>query len=182
MKGKNKVCRKVSKTLSDYSSQLHRFLPKKLLTLLNFPSETQKGHDFSSCSARTRAGSTQTKLKASQTKQFITAIVTHMPSFVCMYKTWKKGQRSQLSYCYQGFLWKNNPWKSGKPQLLHPQKNNFPRKNTLLTAKQALHLCSLRLTPAALQGGSGRRWRRGADMSFWLMLQRMIRVLWVNVL
>lgn len=135
MKGKNKVCRKVSKTLSDYSSQLHRFLPKKLLTLLNFPSETQKGHDFSSCSARTSAGSTQTKLQASQTKQFITAIVTHMPSFVCMYKTWKKGQRSQLSYCYQGFLWKNNPWKSGKPQLLHPQKNSFPRKNTLFNSK-----------------------------------------------
>lgn len=39
---------------------------------------------------------------------------------------------------------------------------------------------SLRLTPAALQGGSGRRWRRGADMRFWLALHRMTTVLWVN--
>lgn len=182
MKGKNKVCRKVSKTFSDDSRQLHRLLAIKFLTLLNFPSETQKGHDFSSCSAKPRAGSTQTKLQASQTKQFITTIVTHMPRFVCMYKTPKKGQGAQVSDCYQGFLWKNNPWKSGKPQLSHPEKNSFPRKNTLSTAKQALHLSWLRLTPAALQGGSGRRWRRGADMSFWLMLQRMIRVLWVNAL
>lgn len=90
MKGKNKVCRKVSKTFSDDSRQLHRLLPIKFLTLLNFPSETQKGHDFSSCSAKPRAGSTQTKLQASQTQQFIATIVTHMPRFVCMYKTPKK--------------------------------------------------------------------------------------------
>lgn len=180
MKGKNKVCRKVSKTFSDDSRQFHRLLPIKFLTLLNFPSETQKGHNFSSCFAKHRAGSTQTKFQASQTRQFIKTIVTHTPRFICMYKTPKWGQDSQVSDCYQGFLQKNNPWKSGKPQLSHPQKNSFPRKNTLLTAEQALHLYSLHLTPTALQGGSGRHWRRGADMR--LMLQRMIRVLWVNAL
>lgn len=182
MKGKNKVCRKVSKTFSDDSRQLHRLLPIMFLTLLNFPSETQKGHNFSSCSAKVRAGSTQTKLQASQTKQFITTIVTHMTRFVFMYKKPKNGQGWQVSDCYQGFLWKNNPWKSGKPQLSNPQKNSFPRKTTLLTGKWALHLCWLHLTPAALRGGAGRHWRRGADMSFWLMLQRMIRVLWVTAL
>lgn len=86
MKGKNKVCRKVSKTFSGDSRQLHRLLPIKFLTLLNFSSETQKGHDFWSCSAKPRASSTQTKLQASQTKQFIITIVTLTPRlhlFVC---------------------------------------------------------------------------------------------------
>lgn len=103
MKGKRKVCRKVSKTLSDDSSQLHTYLPKKFLTLLSFPSKIHKGHDFSSCSARTRAGNTQTKLQASQNKRFITAIITHMPRFICMYETPKK-VRVQVSACYEGHL------------------------------------------------------------------------------
>lgn len=105
-----------------------------------------------------------------------------MPRLICMYKTPKGGQGSQLCDCHQGSLKKKKSWKPGKPQLSRPQKNSFPRRNTLLTAKQALHLYSLHLTPAALQGGSGRRWRRGADMSFWLMLQRMTGVLWVHAL
>lgn len=50
------------------------------------------------------------------------------------------------------------------------------------TAQEPLHGAhSLRLTPAARQGGSGRHWRRGADMRFWLAHRKMITVLWVNV-
>lgn len=103
-------------------------------------------------------GNRQTKLQASQIKQFITAIITHMPRLVCRYKTPKK-VRVQVSACYQGHLRKNNPWKSGKPQPSYPQKNSFPRKNTLLTAKQALQLCMLRtLIPPDPSSPAGRVW------------------------
>lgn len=60
---------------------------KKFLTS-TFSSKIQKGHDFSSSSARTRTGNTQTKLQASQIKQIVRGIVTHMLQmfFVCQKK------------------------------------------------------------------------------------------------
>lgn len=77
---------------------------KEFLTS-TFSSKIQKGHDFSSSSARTRTGNTQTKLQASQIKEIVIGIVTHMLQmfFVCQTKksqgsstcllprpTWKK--------------------------------------------------------------------------------------------
>lgn len=101
---------------------------KEFLTS-TFSSKIQKGHDFSSSSARTRTGNTQTKLQASQIKQIVRGIVTHVLQmfFVCQTK---KKVRVQVPACYQGQRGKNNPQKSGKPQHPYTQRNSSPRKKT----------------------------------------------------
>ena len=134
MKGKKKVCRKVSKTLSDDSTQLHTRLPKKFLTLLSFPSKIQKGHDFSSCSARTRADNTPTKLQASHNKQFATAIITHMSRFVCMYQTPNKGQGSSICLLTRPPLRKQSTKTRETPTFI-PTKEELSKEKHPLNSK-----------------------------------------------